>query len=128
MAGPIPQKRTRSKFAWFWLPALLYIGLIFFLSSQPRLRSPFRFRNGDKVSHVLEYGGLGFLLGRAWRVTLPGSVWRFTGLALASGIVVAICDEYWQSFVPGRESSAYDAMADALGLTLAQIVLARRTR
>jgi VanZ family protein len=30
-------------------------------------------------------------------------------------------DEYFQSFIPGRDSSVYDFMADAAGIVLAQL-------
>ena len=45
-----------------WLPALLYMGLIFILSSQSNLPSPFEFPESDKVVHVLVYAPLGFLM------------------------------------------------------------------
>jgi VanZ family protein len=45
---------------------------------------------------------------------------------VGSGIVVAVGDEFLQSFVPGRESTASDVAADALGLALAQLLFARR--
>ncbi len=117
---------TPGRFKRFWLPVLIYVAIIGTLSSRPHLKPPFHFAYADKVAHMIEYAGLGFLLGRAWRVTLPGSIWRFTGLAVGSGIVVAVGDEFLQSFVPGRESTASDVAADALGLALAQLLFARR--
>ena len=109
--------------ARYWLPVLAYIGLILFLSSQPHLQAPFEFQNADKLCHVLEYLGLGWLLARAWRVTAAGQrPLALALIAISCGIVVGTGDEYYQSLVPGRESSAYDLLADASGVTIAQIV------
>ena len=105
-----------------WLPVLAYVALIFGLSSQPRLQSPFHFANGDKVAHTLEYGGLGFLLVRAlrkhgrWSAPLAGGL-----LALAIGMAIGGVDENYQRLIPGRECSTLDWLADSGGLTLAQL-------
>ena len=68
----------------------------------------------DKILHAIVFGILAFLLvcslapphARTWR-----RVWLVT-LAVA---LYGLTDEYHQSFVPGREASMYDALADALG-------------
>jgi len=118
----LPQEGSRSGFAWTWLPILVYVAVIFTLSSQPRLSSPFHFAEGDKLAHTLEYGGLGFLLVRAIRRRT-----RLTGplagglAAVAIGFLIAGADELWQSQVPGRYSNALDWFADANGLVLAQL-------
>ena len=118
----MPQEGPRSGFAWTWLPILAYVALIFTLSSQPRLASPFHFTEGDKLAHTLEYGGLGFLLVRGIRMRT-----RLTGplagglAAVLIGFVIAAADEFWQSHVPGRLSTVLDWFADANGLVLAQL-------
>lgn len=105
----------------YWLPVVLFVALIFMVSSKPRLKPPVTFRYADKVLHMCEYGALGLLVSRAMRATAPGSPFGTrAALAIAGGIAVGACDEWFQSFVPGRESSVYDLMADAAGVTLAQ--------
>ena len=105
-----------------WILVLVYVAVIFTLSAQPNLASPFRFRNGDKVAHTLEYGGLGLLLVRAvrgrvgWDRPLAGGM-----LALALGLGIAVADERFQSIIPGRDCSLFDWMADAGGLILGQL-------
>jgi VanZ family protein len=88
--------------------AALYMALIFFLSSLPGgtvgIPAPW-----DKVAHALEYGGLGFLLGRGLGRPLP---------ALWLAVLYGLSDELHQSFVPGREVSAGDLLADAVGALL----------
>jgi VanZ family protein len=114
---------TRRTFVRYWLPVLAYVSLIFILSAQPGLRPPFKFEASDKVAHILEYGGLSFLLARAL-ITLP----RLESLLLAGlsavllGAGIAVADECFQSTIPNRDSSVYDWIADTLGLSLAQVV------
>jgi VanZ family protein len=110
-------------FVRYWLPVLMYVGVILVLSAQQNLQPPIQFRNADKFYHVLEYTGLGVLLARACRVGRQngppiGWVWR----TLALGVMVGTGDEIFQSFVPTRQSSVYDLLADCTGLLLAQVV------
>jgi VanZ family protein len=113
----------RSKlFVRYWLPVLGYVSVIFVLSAQPGLQSPLRFQNGDKVMHLLEYGGLGLLFARAVLASFPARPWVFVSLlALFTGLGIGAGDEYFQSYIPGRESSVFDWLADGTGLTLAQL-------
>jgi VanZ family protein len=43
---------------------------------------------------------------------------------IAIGIVVAVgaSDEFFQSFIPGRQSDIFDVLADVLGGAIAQLV------
>ncbi len=88
--------------------ALLYMAGIFWLSSQPGpavgLPHPW-----DKLAHAAEYAGLGFLLARA--TGAPAPAWLLAALYGAG-------DEFHQAFVPGREASPLDWLADALGALL----------
>ena len=118
----MPQEGPRSGFAWTWLPILVYVALIFTLSSQKDLAPPFHFSEGDKLAHTLEYGGLGMLLARGIRkrTRLKGPL--AGGLAaVLVGFLIAAADEVWQSHVPGRNSNVLDWFADANGLVLAQL-------
>jgi len=112
-----------SLFLRYWLPVLAYITAIVTVSAQPYLRGPIEFTNSDKIYHVLEYSILGLLLARAMRGSAPG--WPPMAVALsaiACGILVGTSDEFFQSFVPGRISSAFDLLADTVGVALAQVV------
>ena len=106
----------------FWLPAVLYAAVVLFVGSLPNLHPPFSFSNSDKLMHVFEYLVLGLLLTRAtratWRAPVPAAL-----LALCLGIAVGTTDEWHQASVPGRSSSAFDLMADTLGLALAPFAL-----
>src|SRR2546423_10241827 len=99
----------RRLFVTRWLPVLAYLALIFTLSSIPFLAVPGTLRNRDKVAHLLEYGGLGILGARAAAATWPRSnAWRRAVVVLAVVSAVGACDEKYQQWTPGRESSVYD--------------------
>ena len=118
-----PERRAFAQFLWFWLPVLLYVTLILVLSSQPNLQPPFHFRNADKVAHIGEYFWLGILLARATRASMRLRFALAASLiALALGVLVGSFDEFYQSFIPGRDSSVYDLLADTIGVALAQLV------
>jgi VanZ family protein len=124
-AQPVTSRAGRGASRGFvrdWLPVLAYVAVIFTVSAQPNLSGPLHFQNSDKVSHLLEYGGLGWLLGRALRHTFgwPISA-RAALIAVAIGALVGGADEWFQSHVPGRDSSMLDWCADASGLVLAQV-------
>ena len=116
-----PRPRFFAQFLFYWLPVLLYVTIIAVLSSQPNLKPPIK--DSDKFWHALEYFGLGILMARAIRASL-----RVRDPLLAALIALVICvligggDEFYQSFIPGRDSSLYDLLADAAGGALAQFV------
>ncbi len=99
-----------------WLPAVSYMALIWVMSSiaiqLPLAQIPLK----DKGIHLLEYAVLSvltcFALVRTW------THWSKLRVLLAASILAGawgILDEAHQAFVPGRFSSALDALADVLG-------------
>lgn len=104
--------------AWFHLG--LWILVIFGLSSWPDLGPPdVRVPGSDKIVHAGEYAILGFLFARA-RLR-NASTGRSAAAGAVLGVVVGILDEWYQSGTPGRDSSAYDALADLVGATLGAV-------
>jgi VanZ family protein len=105
---------------WYWAPAVLYASAIFYLSSQshPEDKLPsFLFEEvSDKVLHAVEYAILAVLCYRAFRWAAGPSFAR-QGLVLAiiTASVYGITDEMHQFFVPFRESSWQDWLADTVG-------------
>ena len=97
-----------------WLPVVLWVALIFTLSSIPLNGQMIRlFRHQDKLVHVVEYGILGLLLARA--VHFPGvSAIRFWG-CIGFSVLVGAVDELHQAFIPGRMMDWHDLLADATG-------------
>lgn len=100
------------------LTLILYVVLIFFMSSRPYLHSPGPdFHYKDKVAHVAEYFVLGLLLAVNMR-WFAGRSKAFTFLFLFTvGTSVAALDEVFQSYIPGRSMDVFDWIADTLGVS-----------
>ena len=99
------------------LPLILYVLLIFFVSSRSGITPPGPdFVMKDKLAHVAEYSILGLLLflNIGWTVSRSRVV---TFLFLfAVGASIAALDELLQSYIPGRHMSIFDWLADAAGI------------
>lgn len=118
-----PRRSPLQLFLWFWLPVLLYVSVIFGLSAQPNLQPPLHFDKADKFFHMLEYGGLGFLMARALRASARmRNALMVSLIVLSVGAVIATSDEAFQRLIPGRDSSLFDGLADFTGLLFAQLI------
>jgi VanZ family protein len=110
-----------SKF-YIWGGAVLaYAALIFFLSSLSSFPDALPvFWSADKVLHFIEYFIMGFLF-YGWFSSFKGLARGNFPLAatVMVGIAYALTDEWHQSFVPGRDASAWDWMFDSLGVLAA---------
>ena len=108
---------------WYWAPVALYAGTIFFLSAQshPEEQLPsFLFKHlSDKILHAVEYGILSLLCYRAFRRAAgPAIARQAVVLAIVAASVYGITDEVHQAFVPLRESSWKDWLADTVGAVI----------
>ena len=108
---------------WYWMPVALYAGAIFYLSAQPhpeeQLPSFLLKEVSDKVLHLLEYSVLGALCYRAFRWGLNGQVAaRALIIAIVAASLYGVTDEVHQLFVPFRESSWLDWLADTTGAAI----------
>ena len=109
----------RKKFAFYWLPVFLYMGLIFYLSSQSRPALPELMLRWDKITHLFEYAVLGLLLIRALNKEYPERSFLVLKLiALAAAVIYGASDEFHQRFVPGRNSCLADWTVDSAGAFL----------
>lgn len=121
--GHATQQRVIGQVLWYWMPVVLYAGAIFYLSSQshPDEQLPsFLLKDvSDKVLHAVEYGILALLCCRAFRWAAGPAVARqAVVLAIMTASVYGITDEVHQAFVPLRESSWLDWLADTIGATI----------
>lgn len=106
-----------------FLPATLYYGLIFYVSSRTvELPVSLPGRHADKFLHILEFAVLGWLLAFGFSRIRSLSPRGRTAFALLAGTVLAILDEVHQSFVPGRNADVWDAVADVLGVGLGILI------
>jgi VanZ family protein len=122
-------KRTQGiRLTWLVI-TVLYIGLIFFVSSRPYLRPPGpEFAMKDKVAHLLEYGVLGVLLCRAVGIALSRDRVVAVLALLAIVATLAACDEVFQSTIPGRVTDVRDWLADLTGAAIGASICLRRSR
>lgn len=107
----------------YWLPVALYAGAIFYLSAQshPEEQLPsFLMKNvSDKILHAVEYGILAALCYRAFRGAAGASLSSYAMfLSIVTASFYGFTDEVHQSFVPLREASVFDWMADTVGAVL----------
>jgi len=109
--------RAASRF----VPPLLLMGVIFFLSAQHDLNSGLG--TWDlvlrKIAHMAEFGLLWLLWWRALG-------YRGKALPALIAIVYAVTDELHQTTVDGRHGSPLDVLIDSTGVALA--ILAARAR
>lgn len=107
----------------YWVPVVLYAGLIFYLSSRPTVPGSAIWLLqliGDKGVHAVEFGILGILCYRAFRFAAgPRAAQSALLLAVLASTGYGITDEIHQAFVPPREPSIWDVAADGLGAAVA---------
>jgi VanZ family protein len=137
---------SRSRSINPWIAPLLWIVVIFLFSTDsfsasgtsrfivPALKfllpflSPEQLALGHavcrKAGHVLEYFVLGIFLCRAF--SRGSTDWMRTGFfAMALLLVVALSDEFHQSFVPSRTSALTDVGYDFAGGMAALLLMSR---
>ena len=124
---------------WFWLPPIGYLAAIFFVSSLPNPQ--IGGETPDYILHALEYFLLALLLMRLLlarpspvrpepvegrtQQSLKGARGNFTTwqqlclLGVIITILYGVTDEIHQYFVPNRQCSLHDVLADTLGALLA---------
>lgn len=110
-----------------WWPVVAWMGLIFFLSAQPKLPPILglgfldRLDYGDKIKHFIGYGALAILIWRALGDARPKR--RRFWIVVAISTVYGMTDEFHQRFVPNRCCDILDLTADALGALCAAAIL-----
>ena len=111
-----------SKHLLRWLPALSWMGIIFYWSGQPVLPID-HLPNADLahwLSHVGAYGILAVLLTFGTGLGRRG-LW----LAFALAALYGIGDEIHQSFTPGRRADVRGVAIDAVSAGITLIVISK---
>ena len=97
------------------IATVLYMALLFTLSSIPTLPLPRIIRYEDLILHAIAYGVLYMLASQAFPRT---SAW----MILLFVVVYGLSDEIHQWFVPGRVCDPLDFAADCAGGTIAMVI------
>jgi len=109
----------KFRFFYWYLPAIMWGGLLILLTSLPDLSAPeLGIEIEDKIYHLLFYAAFAFLWARA---DIQGKSARFKLGLLRSGLFLsafACLDELHQLVIPGRDCSFADGIADILGIIL----------
>jgi VanZ family protein len=101
------------------LPGFLIAGMIWILSSQSVLPRPKGMLGFDKAAHLAAYAALAAALALWYsREQWQARPFRRLVLIVALSAVYGIGDEIHQYFVPGRDCSLWDWIADVLGAVL----------
>ena len=105
-----------KNFTCYWLPLIVYCLFIFIQSDYPSPESLPSFAFSDKLLHFAAYAIMGVLFYRAYQ-TLPlqNNIQLLMLFSMISASLYGISDEIHQSFIPDRDGSFSDAIADALG-------------
>lgn len=137
-------RRPFFAFTWYWLPLLIWMALIFSISTDAgSTRHTSRFigpilrwlipgisdeavgavqLSVRKTAHMVEYGVLAVLAWRARRkpVRADPRPWRRSEalFALSVAALFALSDEWHQSFIPSRQGQVTDVLIDTLGAGL----------
>lgn len=104
-----------------YVPLVIWMSFIFFLSSQPTLPGPptviwdFAFK---KLAHIFVYFTLYRLMFRATSYDIKSST-KASMVAFALAILYSVSDEFHQSFIPGRTPTGKDILFDTLGMSIA---------
>ena len=128
---PASRHRRLNKTVLFYgAGAIIWMGLIFWLSQQPALPSlPDSLLDliSKKLGHFFAYAILMALWWGAIRPLQP-TTGRALILAFIITLLYAISDEWHQTFVPNRSGQVADVLVDAAGaLSVCLIVLRRHS-
>ena len=115
----------------FWMPVLIWAGMIFYFSSKPRMDSGLeQLQSGLELDfilrkgfHVFEYLIFTGLLYRAIKGSFILNQNRLLFYSIFFSILYAFLDEYHQTFVPTRTGSIYDVMVDSIGIGCSYVIL-----
>ena len=105
-----------KRFVLYWLPLILYCLLIFIQSANPSPEQIPSIPFVDKVLHFTAYAIMGILFYRAYQtLRIKDNIQLLMLLSVVSASLYGISDEIHQSFVPFREASVGDVIADTIG-------------
>ncbi|MFO7807382.1 MAG: VanZ family protein [Candidatus Moraniibacteriota bacterium] len=118
-------KKTLKVLFLYYLPLLAWMGVIFYLSSVPGLKTgaiipvEIIFR---KLAHLFEYALLSFLFWRVFHNVWGVGVFKASIFSFTATVLYAFTDEFHQYFVENRAGRLQDVALDSLGGLLGVIL------
>ncbi len=107
-----------KKLSYFWLPAIVWMALIYWLSSFHKLQaSPVNWQDFiiRKLAHFSEYFILCLLFYRGFKNTTKVPFKKILLLSIFFTFFNSLSDEYHQTFVSGRTGRLFDIGVDTSG-------------
>ena len=113
-----------------WLPFFVWVSLIFGASSIPgvvteSVKLPM---DSDKLIHFFEYLVFAVLFYRGLSYDSRKVNWTICFVVILTGGGIAGLDEMYQSYIPGRDSSIFDLIADFTGVVAGSVLAALKHR
>ncbi|MFC1651599.1 VanZ family protein [Patescibacteria group bacterium] len=109
---------------FYWLPVILWMGVIFYLSNQPDLKTNLGIWDTilRKIAHAFEFGILTLLV---WRTLAQYQLKLFYLIGFSSliSLLYAISDEWHQSFINSRNGNVLDVLIDCVGIVVIIIIV-----
>ncbi|OXM85899.1 VanZ family protein [Paenibacillus rigui] len=118
------------KFIIHWLPVVVWMGVIYYLSAQTGsdmdgwlsiVHQWFPSMKDFDWGHFIAYFVLALTF--AWALSSKRLTWRRKLIVILLCVLYGLTDEYHQSFVPGRTPDLMDLRNDAIGAALAMLLL-----
>ncbi len=111
-----------------WPPVILWMAVIFGLSSMPGNNFPNVLIPGiSSIAHAIEYSVLGALLLRGFMYSFPeNSRILLAFYSVSFAILFGFSDEWHQTFVPGRFCELEDLIVDAISAVLGTLLYIRK--
>jgi VanZ family protein len=107
----------------YWVPTVLWMGVIFFLSTLPESATPGRGIISDKICHGAEYFILAFLILFALQRTTRARFFTAFWITLVWAALYGLSDEIHQLYVLTRQFDVGDLLADVGGVVLLFLIL-----
>jgi VanZ family protein len=111
-----------KKFLKYWVPIIVWMGVIFILSAIPSLKTDleedFLLR---KIAHMVEFGILAWLFFRALNQEKI-SFYKKLIFSFIFSVLYAFSDEFHQLFVRGRHGSLMDVGIDTVGIFIFSLI------
>ena len=115
-SNPCPMTQPLRTFLRYWLPLLIYVGLIFLLSSLSKIPYSILGFVPDKLLHFVEYALLAALIARAiYSLPKPSAWWVVLLITFVAVAILGTLDELYQSAIPRRSPELLDWVADVSG-------------